>query len=166
MDTSRPAVVEGRIEVVGPSGGAVVPVRAQVVDPTPASDPRPSDDDSSAVEPQLSAPTASPSAPGLSPESKIEPDSTAAISPRRLPAGISIPIVAAWLAVVATILLGLLMSHYSGQNWYEILTHKALSVLGVLTAPIAMLCTTLARTGRARLAWAAVLAGTRAGARA
>ena len=94
------------------------------------------------------------------PELEIEPESTTTTSSRRLAAGISISLVAAWLAVAATLLLGLVKSQYSGQNWYQNLTHKELSVLGVFTIPIAMLCTTMARTGRSRLAWAAVLAGT------
>ena len=57
-------------------------------------------------------------------------------------------------------LLGFRLGSYSGLNWYGSLIGKDLSVLSVIASPIAMVGTHLARTGRARLAWAAVLVGT------
>jgi hypothetical protein len=57
-------------------------------------------------------------------------------------------------------LLGLWTNPYTAQNFYDSLTHKSLSSLSVIGTPIALLGTSLARTGRARLAWAAVVVGT------
>ena len=51
-------------------------------------------------------------------------------------------LVATWLAVAATILLGLWTNPYTGQNWYESLTDKNLSLLSVIATPIALLGTT------------------------
>ena len=140
LDTSRPTVVDGRIEVVGPSGGAVVPVRAQVSGTVPVLDP-----------PQP--------APHIAPPAVGEPPPPAVRS-SQLPKGFSIPLIAAWLAVAATMVLGIRTGSSTGQNWYENLADKNLSLLSVIPLPIAILGTQLARTGRARLAWAAILAGT------
>jgi hypothetical protein len=76
-----------------------------------------------------------------------------------MPTGASM-LIATWLAVAATLVLGLREGTYTGQNWYESLTDKYLSRLSAIASPVAMLGTQLARTGRARLSWAAALVGT------
>jgi len=78
----------------------------------------------------------------------------------RLPEGVSVPLIATWLAVLATTALRFRAGTYTGQNWFDDLADKGLSFLPVIASPIAMLGTQLARSGRARLSWAAILVGT------
>jgi len=165
LDTSRPTVVDGRIEVIGPSGGAVVSVVARVADLVPASDPqRPAAEPPTRPTPEP-VPLATVSGPAPKPEPAPEVASPPLSEPHattknfRMPTGASM-LIATWLAVAATLVLGLREGTYTGQNWYESLTDKYLSRLSAIASPVAMLGTQLARTGRARLSWAAALVGT------
>ena len=156
LDTSTAADVNGRIEVIGPGGGATIPVRAKIIGAPDSTGVSARDD----PKVQAAASAATQSSPqAIDDETARTNADERANSPVRLRRERGL-LIALWAATVGTLLAGFVNGNYSGDNWFEHLTPN-LSLLSVIATPVAMVGLQLSRRSRrGQMAAALATAGT------